>query len=273
MKNAIRIDKALSKLGYCARSQLLSFLKNHKVFDLQAEMKQNRILSTSYKFHFTGHESEDMLSAMSIDNMEYTFADLKYPYTIVMNKGKDLICSMARDTPDSRIVYDVLPENFSKMHPPLACVGRLDKDTTGLLILTQDGTLQNYINSSNVSKTYIAQITPSLESNAEFQERIQSVFNSGMLMLRNEEKACKVADAKLLDMDKVVVTIKEGMYHQVKRMFAACGYRVLQLERMNIGPLDLYSSENILQIDTNQWKRLSKQEIELFKQQTKDVVM
>jgi 16S rRNA pseudouridine516 synthase len=270
MKTFIRIDKILSKLGYCTRSQLLSFLKNHKVFDLQAKVKQNRILSTSYKFHITDHESEHV---MSVDDMVYTLEDLKYPYTIVMNKGKDLVCSMARDRPDSRIVYDVLPENFYKMHPPLACVGRLDKDTTGLLILTQDGILQNFINSANVPKTYIAQITPAFESNEEFQEKIASVFNSGTLMLRSEEKACKAADAKLLNRDKVIVTIREGMYHQVKRMFAACGYRVLQLERVKIGPLDLYTTQNIPQLVTNQWKRLLKQEIELLKQQTKDVLI
>lgn len=300
----VRVDKALSKLGYATRSETLSFLRKHRVFQWLNKGGSDaansvRIQATAHKITIQGLKENQPI--LNVDDLTYLVSDLRGPMTILVNKGSGLVCSTARDNygetsgpkdscqnvengnnlndacpPEgTRLIYDILPQNFIHMHPTLSCIGRLDKDTSGLILMTQDGELQNYINSVHVPKTYMAQIKPSFESREEFELKVQNVFASGTLLLRNERRPCKPSKVQLIDdgsMSRVSVTIHEGMYHQVRRMFAACGYRVMELERVRIGNIELYdTSTGASKLETNQWRRVLAEEIsdlKSFKQRT-----
>jgi 16S rRNA pseudouridine516 synthase len=246
--------RALTKLGLSTRGNAVTFLRKHTVVEIPTS---KRVLGASHKLNLN-HLPDDK-PLLKIDDQIYTVSDIKYPTTILLYKGKGLVCSTAYDEPHSKIVYDILPEHFQNMHPILACVGRLDKDTTGLLILTQDGTLQDLINSSHVPKTYHATISPDIPDEQVFQQQIQIPFATG-IQLHGENRPCRPAKATLLDKNIVSVTLFEGMYHQVKRMFSSREYTVEELHRVSVGPFHL-SNE---QLKENEWRSIQQAEIEQY---------
>lgn len=130
-----------------------------------------------------------------------------------------------------KTVLDILPEPLRRKG--VFPAGRLDKDTTGLLILTDDGDYAHRMLSpkKHVDKRYIATLdrTP--------DDSICERFHEGITL--GDGTACKSGQAEILVNSRVLVTISEGKYHQVKRMFAALGYRVTALERIQIGSLRL----------------------------------
>ena len=130
-----------------------------------------------------------------------------------------------------RTVLDILPPEYRR--DGLFPAGRLDKDTTGLLIITDDGDYAHRMLSpkKHVDKTYIASLDR--EPGQELADR----FGEGIVLA--DGTRCKPARAVPLDGCRAEVVISEGKYHQVKRMFAACGYTVTALERVRIGALEL----------------------------------
>lgn len=147
----------------------------------------------------------------------------------MMNKPQGVVS--ATEDKLERTVLDILPAEYRR--DGLFPAGRLDKDTTGLLILTNDGDYAHRMLSpkKHVTKRYIATLdkTPGEEISARFEEGI--VLGDGTV--------CKSGQARILDDERVEVAISEGKYHQVKRMFAALGYHVTALERIQIGALAL----------------------------------
>lgn len=154
------------------------------------------------------------------------------PLVVVMHKPAGVTCS--HDDP-GRIVFDLLPSRFTRRNPPLSCVGRLDKDTTGLLLFTDDGQLLHRLISpkSHCPKTYIATLDRPLRGDES------EVFASGELMLHGESKPLLPAEMTALDERTARLVLHEGRYHQVRRMFAACGNHVSALHRTTIGKLEL----------------------------------
>ena len=134
-----------------------------------------------------------------------------------------------------RVVYELLPERFSRRTPVLASVGRLDRDSTGLLLMTDDGALLHRITAprSHVPKTYEVTLARPLTGEEE------EVFASGTLMLRSETTPLAPAVMVATGPNTARITIMEGRYHQIKRMFAAVGNHVEQLHRRAIGGLGL----------------------------------
>lgn len=130
-----------------------------------------------------------------------------------------------------RTVLDILPPEMRR--DGLFPAGRLDKDTTGLLILTDDGDYAHRMLSpkKHVIKRYIATL------DREPNEKIIPAFAEGITL--GDGTVCKSGQAELLGKNQVAVEISEGKYHQVKRMFAALGYKVVALERVRIGSLAL----------------------------------
>ena len=130
-----------------------------------------------------------------------------------------------------RTVLELLPPGLRR--DGLFPAGRLDKDTTGLLIITDDGDYAHRMLSpkKHVVKRYIA--TLDKEPAAEIVQR----FADGITL--GDGTVCKSGQAELLGKNRVAVEISEGKYHQVKRMFAATGYHVVALERVRIGALKL----------------------------------
>ena len=145
-----------------------------------------------------------------------------------------------------RLVYDLLPPRFRRRDPVLSTVGRLDRDTSGLLLLTDDGQLLHRIISpkSNLSKTYEATLDRPLRGDEA------ALFASGSLMLESETTPLKPARLEAIDGTHARLSITEGRYHQVRRMFAAVGNHVQALHRSRIGGLELGG------LEPGQWRPL-----------------
>ena len=152
----------------------------------------------------------------------------------MLHKPAGLVCST-----DDRgaLVYDLLPARLRLRDPVVASVGRLDKETTGLLLLTDDGALLHRLTSprSHLPRTYRVQLAEPLRGHEA--ER----FASGTLRLDGDATPLRAARLEVLGVQEVRLTISEGRYHQVRRMFAALGNHVVGLHREALGPLALES--------------------------------
>ncbi|WP_127346182.1 16S rRNA pseudouridine(516) synthase RsuA [Pseudidiomarina mangrovi] len=148
---------------------------------------------------------------------------------LVMNKPEGYVCGL--DDPHHAAVFTLLDEPaVEKIHS----VGRLDVDTTGLLLLTDDGKWSHRISSPrhHIAKTYRVWTADAISEDAAAR------FAEGVV-LRDEPTATKPAQLELVGSHEALLTIHEGRYHQVKRMFAALGNRVERLHRERIGQLQL----------------------------------
>ena len=174
-------------------------------------------------------------------------ASLGLPQAIYLMLNKP--CGLLSATSDARqaTVMSLLPPAVAaRVH----LVGRLDKDTSGLLLLTDDGAWSHRITSPNhrCAKTYLVQLAQPLAADAE--RRL-----ADGLVLRREPAPTRPAIAQRLDAHRVRLTITEGRYHQVRRMFAVLGNRVLSLHRERIGGLVLDAA-----LQPGQWRELSVEE-------------
>lgn len=151
---------------------------------------------------------------------------------IVLNKPVGYVCS-TQDVPP--LVYELLPARFLRRSPVMATVGRLDRETSGLLLLTDDGALNHRLTSPkrHVPKTYRAMLAHDVDPG------VLALFASGTMLLNGETKVLLPAAAVIIATRDVEVTIDEGRYHQVRRMFAATGNLVISLERIAVGGLTL----------------------------------
>jgi 16S rRNA pseudouridine516 synthase len=168
---------------------------------------------------------------------------------LLMNKPLGVL-SATKDR-EQKTVLDLLPAEYRarKVFP----VGRLDKDTSGLLLLTDDGDFSHRLTSPKhrVDKVYLAQ-TDGTPEEAAVQR-----FADG-LTLRDGTK-CLPAKLEILGENQVRVTVQEGQYHQVRRMLAACGTPVVALMRLREGGLELDSD-----LKPGEWRELTEAEIRLF---------
>ena len=151
---------------------------------------------------------------------------------LMLHKPTGYTCS----TKDAgRLVYDLLPPRFRLRQPVLSTVGRLDRDTSGLLLFTDDGQLLHRIISpkANLPKVYEATLARPLRGDEGVR------FASGTLMLESETTPLKPATLDVIDEVHARLTLGEGRYHQVRRMFAAVGNHVEALHRSRVGGLAL----------------------------------
>lgn len=164
----------------------------------------------------------------------------------MMNKPKGVLS--ASNDRSATTVVDILPENMWRKN--LFPAGRLDKDTTGLLIITDDGDFAHRMLSPNkkVYKHYVATVDKKLT------ESVKTEFENGIVLA--DGTVCQKAYFDAIDDYTALVKICEGKFHQVKKMFAACSYTVLELERVQIGQLCLDRS-----LSYGQSRELTKEEI------------
>jgi 16S rRNA pseudouridine516 synthase len=149
---------------------------------------------------------------------------------ILMNKPAGFTCSHADQ---GRLVYDLLPPRFRLRDPKLSSIGRLDAGTTGVLLFTDDGALLHRLISpkSRIEKVYEAVLARPLEGHEA------ALFASGGLHLRGEDRPCLPARLEVTGARTARLTLTEGRYHQVRRMFAAAGNHVETLHRARFGPV------------------------------------
>eukprot|EP01030_Chromulinospumella_sphaerica_P022281 gene22281-22252_t len=151
---------------------------------------------------------------------------------LMLHKPLGVTCSHKEVGP---LVYDLLPQRWKAREPAISTVGRLDKETSGLLLLTDDGELLHRIISprSNVPKRYRVTLARPMDGSEG------AVFAAGTLMLEGEDRPLAPAELEVLSPTLAQLTIHEGRYHQVRRMFAAVGNHVEALHRDRVGGLDL----------------------------------
>ena len=177
------------------------------------------------------------------------------PLHLVMYKPAGVVCSHAED--EGPTVYDMLPGNFSLRKPALQTIGRLDKATSGLLLLTQSGALNHRVSAPTrkVPKVYKVRLAAPLC----VSQREAAVFASGGLTLE-DGTVCRPAQLEAHPQDPhwARVTLHEGAYHQVRRMFAAVGNAVVALHRDSVGPLSLGRMGGL---SAGDWRELTSAEL------------
>ena len=151
---------------------------------------------------------------------------------LLFNKPVGYVCSTKEA---SQLIYELLPSRFRDRSPIMAPVGRLDRDSSGLLLLTDDGQLNHRVTSprTHLPKVYEAQLASELRGDEA--ER----FASGTMLLEGETEPLKPVVLEQLGDRAARLTLTEGRYHQVRRMFAAVGNHVDTLHRTAIGNLEL----------------------------------
>jgi 16S rRNA pseudouridine516 synthase len=151
---------------------------------------------------------------------------------LMMHKPLGVTCSRKDQ---GRVVYDLLPSRYRQRTPALSTVGRLDRETSGLLLFTDDGALLHRIISprAQIGKVYEAALAQDLRGDE------QALFASGTMMLESETTPLLPAKLEVLASRQARLLITEGRYHQVRRMFAATGNHVEALQRTAIGRLQL----------------------------------
>jgi 16S rRNA pseudouridine516 synthase len=211
----MKLLKLIANLGYGSRKQVTALFREGRITDGEGEVLY---ADDELGVHAT-HE------AIRVDDEPL---DPSQGLLLMLHKPAGYVCSI-KDK--GRLIYDLLPPRFRLRDPVLSCVGRLDRDTSGLLLMTDDGMLLHRIISpkSELPKVYEATLAQSLRGDEAAQ------FASGVLMLESDEKPLLPAELEVLSPQRARLTLHEGRYHQVRRMFAAVGNHVEALHRVSVG--------------------------------------
>jgi 16S rRNA pseudouridine516 synthase len=228
----MKLVKLLANLGYGSRKEVQRLIRSGAVTDAVGNVLGENDLPPHDQILFRGEP-----------------LDAPAPLVIMLNKPDGHTCSS--EDPGSTI-YDLLPPRFAQRNPGLNPIGRLDKDTTGLLLMTDDGKLLHKIihPKSECHKVYHATLDRPLEGHEA------ELFASGTLVLNNENRPLLPAKLEVLGEKEALVTLHEGRYHQVRRMFAAAGNHVLGLQRISIGGLKLPAD-----LAEGDWRELTADEL------------
>ena len=231
----MRLDKYLTNQGIGSRSQVKALIKSKKVF-------VNNVLENKPERHFD--ENNDIVSLDGV-NLEYN----KF-YYYMLNKPPGVLTAVKDNNYKTVMdIMDVTPKEG------LFPVGRLDKDTEGLLLITNDGELSHNLLSpkKHVNKTYY------VELNGELIDSDIDLFAKGLDI--GEKNITKPAKLEILSgRNRAYITITEGKYHQVKRMFQAIGLTVTFLKRISMGSLILDKN-----LKSGGYRKLTEEEISNLK--------
>lgn len=232
-----RIDKLLSGLGYGSRAEMAKLARIGGITLDGAE-----VADVSKRIAVT----PDLTARMTVSGRPL---DPVPGLAILMHKPLGVTCSHKED---GALVFDLLPSRFRRRDPAISTVGRLDKQTSGLLLLTDDGDLLHRIISPkrHVAKVYRATLARPLEGHEA------ALFASGELMLEGDDKPLSPAVLEPVSATEARLTVTEGRYHQVRRMFAAVGNHVEALHRERVGGLSLPDD-----MGPGQWRLMTPDEI------------
>jgi 16S rRNA pseudouridine516 synthase len=209
----MKVLRLVANLGYGSRKEVAAMFREGRITDAAGEVL--------YADDIRGHAD------VRVDEAPL---DPAQGVLIALHKPVGYTCS-TKDP--GRVVYDLLPPRFRRRDPLLSPVGRLDRDTSGLLLFTDDGALLHTITSprSHLAKVYEATLAADLRGDEA------ALFAAGTLMLEGETKPLLPAELDVIGPRLARLTLHEGRYHQVRRMFAAVGNHVAALHRAAIGGL------------------------------------
>ncbi|MBU5442112.1 pseudouridine synthase [Paenibacillus sp. MSJ-34] len=243
MKAKQRVDKILGNMGYGTRSEIKKWAKLGKISVNGSIVKDS------------GYQVDPAADLIELDGETVRYR--KYIY-IMLNKPQGVV-SATEDLRD-RTVLDLLDEQWRAFEP--FPVGRLDKDTVGLLLITNDGKLAHELLSprKHIPKTYAAEVTGIVDSNDV------EAFAAGVEL--DDGYVTKPAQLKIIRTtndgephSRIELTITEGKFHQVKRMFEAVGKKVVFLRRISMGPLRIDES-----LQPGEYRELTEAELQLLTQ-------
>ena len=215
----MRLVKTIANLGYGSRKTVQGMFREGRITDAAGEVL---------------YADDDVAHAdVRVDGEPL---DPPHGLLLMLHKPVGITCS-TKDR--GRVVYDLLPPRFRARDPQLSPVGRLDRDTSGLLLMTDDGQLLHRITSpkSALDKAYVATLASDLRGDEA------ATFASGTLLLESEKTPLLPAVMQVLGPREARLVLHEGRYHQARRMFAAVGNHVVALHRERIGGLPLGSLE------------------------------
>ena len=223
----MRLDRFLSEAGVGSRKELRAFIKSGRV-------SVDGVPATG---------PEQKISAGQAVSVDGTVISQTGPVVLMLHKPAGYVTSTS--DPRDPTVMELLPPEYRRLFP----VGRLDKDTEGLLLFTADGPLAHRLTSpkSQVEKEYFA------ETDGEIDEADIAAFAEGMVL--RDGTACRPAELRKTEGGCCVV-LREGKYHQVRRMLAARGKPVLYLRRIREGGLTLDGLEK------GAWRLLTQTELD-----------
>lgn len=227
MTAAMRLQVFLSSAGVCSRRRALLLVQSGRV-----SVNGKKVVEPSYAVSFGDRITVD---GKGISSREKIY--------VLLNKPRGAVTTR-EDRFAEKKVMDLLPQGLRHLYP----VGRLDKDTTGLLFLTNDGPLAFYLAhpSFGVEKTYRGFLDRPLE------ERSRLRLQRGLELDGRMTAACRI---RMVSAKEFEITLHEGRKRQIRRMFEALRYRVVALERVRQGPLELGG------LEPGAWRYLTPQEV------------
>lgn len=222
-----RLDQLLANLGYCSRSEARAWIRDGYV-TIKGKVTKD--------FGAKAHAGDVLLKGEPLDHPDGLL--------LLVHKPLGLVCS--HDAREGANVYSLLPPRWRERNPVVTSIGRLDKDTSGLILLTDQSELVHLLTSPKhkVPKLYRATLRD------DASPELIPLFASGTLLLKDEKEPCAPATLKLLSPREAELTLTEGRYHQVRRMFASQSNEVLTLHRSHFGHLDLGD------LPAGQWREL-----------------
>ena len=227
----MKLVKLIANLGYGSRKDVTQLFRSGRITDADGDVLY----------------ADDVVPYETI-RVDDEPLDPPPGLTLMMNKPLGVTCS--RKDP-GRVVYDLLPPRYNVRSPALSSVGRLDRDTSGLLLFTDDGALLHRIISpkAQVTKVYEATLAQDLRGDEG------ELFAGGNLLLESETEPLAPAALEVLGPRHARLSVTEGRYHQVRRMFAATGNHVETLQRISIGALALGA------LPLGEWRALDADEV------------
>ncbi|MDB5460781.1 MAG: rRNA pseudouridine synthase [Caulobacteraceae bacterium] len=216
----MRLDRLLANMGYGSRKEMQGLAKAGRiVLDGAPVTDADRRIAVA----------PDLAQRMTVQGRPL---DPPPGFALMLHKPLGVTCSHKEA---GALVYDLLPGRWRMRDPAISTVGRLDKDTSGLLLMTDDGALLHRIISprSHISKRYRVTLDRPMAGDEA------ALFASGQMVLEADDKPLLPAALETLSPTEALLTIDEGRYHQVRRMFAAVGNHVAALHRDRVGGLDL----------------------------------
>jgi 16S rRNA pseudouridine516 synthase len=209
-----RLDQLLANLGYCSRRDARSWVSDGRVTIAGTPAR-----NTSVKAH---------PASVRVDGEPLDHPD---GLLLLLHKPLGLVCS--HELREGPSIYDLLPPRWRARNPVVTSIGRLDKDTSGALLLTDQSQLVHRLTSPKhkVDKVYRATVDRDLDP------ALIPLFAAGTLLLDGEKSPCAPATLIIRESRVAQLTLIEGKYHQVRRMFAAQGWHVESLHRERFGDL------------------------------------
>jgi 16S rRNA pseudouridine516 synthase len=228
----MKLVKLIANLGYGSRKQVTAMFREGRITDANGEVLY----------------ADDQVEH-SVIRIDGEPLDPPHGLLLMLHKPVGYTCS-TKDP--GHIVYELIPPRYLERSPVVATVGRLDRDTSGLLLLTDDGQLLHRVVSpkAKLAKVYEATLARDLRGDEV------KLFASGKMMLESEREPLAPAHLEVIDPRHARLTLTEGRYHQARRMFAAVGNHVEALHRSRVGGLELDD------LPVGQWRQLGEDDVQ-----------